>query len=184
MRVIYDERRLTNPFFLFTGLAWGGMIAVSAIAFIQRRLWSSPELQFVPDVTAEAWVTGWEAAGLVGGFCLIIGMLLHAAATRIAADEHGIMELRCWAGDRFLLKWAEVRSWRVESSEEGSFDTDGQGGTVTRTRLVVELASAGKPLVVEQAWHTAVFVELNSVVPLLRSPDAEPEAGELGRSLP
>ena len=179
VRVIYDERRLTNPFFLLSGVAWGGMIAISAIGIMQKRLWSSQALPFVPDASAEVWATGWEA-GLAGGVCLIIGMLLHAASTRIAADKQGITELRCWGGDRFLLKWAEVRSWRVESFEEGSYDTDGQGGIVTRTRLVVDVASAEKPLVMELAWHTAVVAELCSVVPMLRSTDAEPGAAADG----
>ena len=178
MRIIYDERRDTNPCFLLAGLVWGGMLAVSAIAFSESVLGSPPEQRVVPEAPADVWAAGWSAAGLAGGICLLFGLLLRAAVTRIAADEYGIMKLQSWGGDRFLFQWADVRSWRVESYEEASYDMDGQGGMVTLTRLVVELASAERPLVVEHAWQTAVAAELGAVIPMRRRQDAD-----AGRSL-
>ena len=173
MHIIYDERRETNPCFLVTGLAWGGMLAVSVTALLENVLLSSSEHRVVPEASAEAWAAGWEAAGLAGGIFLIFGLLLRAVVTRIAADEHGIKKLHSRSGGCYLFQWADVRSWRVESFEEASYDTDGQGGMVTRTRLVVELESAEKPLVVEHAWQTAVVAELSAIVPMRRRQDAE-----------
>jgi hypothetical protein len=176
VRVIYDERRNTNPFFLLAGLAWGGMFAVSLIAYLENALAASPEQRMVPEKSAEVWAAGWWAAGLAGGICLILGLLLRAAVTRIATDPQGIKMLRSWGGDRLCFEWADVRSWRVESYEEASYDTDGQGGMVTRTRLVVELKSTEIAVVMEHAWHTAVITELRAVVPTRQKQDAEPGA--------
>ena len=176
VRVIYDERRNANPCFLLAGLAWGGMFAVSVTALLEHALVSSPQHRVVPEGAAEVWAAGWGAAGLAGGIFLVVGLLLRAAVTRIAADEYGVKQLRGWGGDRFCFRWADVRSWRVESYEEADYDMDGQGGMVTRTRLVVELESTEKPFVVEHAWQTAVVAELSAVVPMRRSQDAEPGA--------
>lgn len=169
MRIIYDERRDTNPCFLIAGLAWGGMFAVSAATFLENVLWSSPEERVLPDASAEVWAAGWVAAGLVGGVFLILGLLRRAVATRIIADDSGIAFLRAWGVDRSLFQWADVRSWRVESYQEGSYDTDGQGGIITLTRLVVELKSTVEPLVMEHAWQGAIAAELSAVVPMRRS---------------
>ena len=180
LRVIYDERRETNPFFLTTGLFWGGMLAVSMIDFFHEVLRVPPEGRFVQEAPAEVWVVAWKAAGLAGGISLYAGLLLRSVATRIAADEHGITELRCSGGDRHLLKWADVRSWRVESFEDADCDGCGNCCTFTRTRLVVDLESTEKPFVVEHAWQTAVVAELDGAVPMLRSADAEPNAAADG----
>jgi len=168
VRIIYDERRDTNPCFLVTGLAWGGMVAISATAYLQNVLGVSPAQRVVPEASTEIWAAFWEAAGLAGGAFLIVGLLLRAVVTRIAADDSGIYLLRVWGGDRSLFLWADVRSWRVESYQEESYDSDGQGGISTLTRLVVELESTAKPLVVEHAWQTAVAAELSTVVPMRR----------------
>jgi hypothetical protein len=125
-----------------------------------------------PEASAEAWAAGWEAAGLAGGIFLIFGLILRASVTRIAS-EHGIKKLRAWGGGCYLFRWADIRSWRVESFEEASYDTDGQGGMATRTRLVVELESVGKPLVLEQASQAAVVAELNAIVPMRRRQNSE-----------
>lgn len=174
MRIIHDERRETNPCFLVTGLAWGGMLAVSATALLENVLGSSSDHRVVPEGSGAVWAAGWKAAGLVGGIFLILGLLLRAAATRIATDELGIKKMNSLSSGGYLFQWTDVRSWQVESLEEASYDTDGQGGMMTRTRLVVELESAEKPLVVDQAWQTAVAAELSSVVPMRRHQDAEP----------
>ena len=186
MRIIYDERRGdTITFFLVAG---GGMLAISAIAFLhevigvppQQRLVPAvhsflvdffldvkgvpPQQRLVPEVSAEVWAAGWEAAGLAGAIFLIFGLLIRAGETRIAVDERGIKKLRSWGGDCFLIEWANVRSWWVESYEKTSY--------VTVTRLVVELASTEKPFVVEDArYQTAVVAELSAVVPMRRSRD-------------
>ena len=97
---------------------------------------------------------------------LVTGLLLRAVVTRIVADEHGIKKLHSRSGGGYLFQWADVRSWWVESFEEASYDTDGQGGMVTRTRLVVDLKSSEKPLVVEHSWQTAVVAELSAIVPM------------------
>ncbi len=168
VRIIYDERRETNPCFLVTGLAWGGMLAVSVTALLQKVLLSSSEYQVVPEASAEAWAGAWKYGGLVGGIFLIFGLLLRASVTRIAADEDGIKKLGGRGGGCYLFQWADVRSWRVESFEEASYDMDGQGGMVTRTRLVVELESVEKPIVVEQKSQSAIVKELGAIVPMRR----------------
>lgn len=173
MRIIYDERRDTNPCFLIAALAWGGMLSVSAAAFLQNVLWSAPENRVLPEVSTEVWAACWEAAGLAGGVFLIFGLLLRAVAVRLVVDDSGIAFSRAWGSDRALFQWVDVRSWRVESYQEGSYDTDGQGGIIWLTRLVVELESTVKPLVVEHAWQGAVVAELSAVVPMRRSFDAE-----------
>jgi hypothetical protein len=160
VRIIYDERRgETDMAFLVAGLAWGGMLAVSAIAFSQDFLGIPPEQLVVPEASAELWAALWKAAGLGGGISLVFGLLGEGIATRIAVDERGIKKLRSWGGDCFLIEWANVRSWWVESYEKTSY--------VTVTRLVVELASTEKPFVVEDArYQTAVVAELSAVVPI------------------
>jgi hypothetical protein len=165
VRIIYDERRgETAMAFLVAGLAWGGMLAVSAIAFLQDFLGIPPEHLVVPEASAELWAALWKAAGLGGGISLIFGLLGEGIATRIAVDERGIKKLRRWGGDCFLIEWANVRSWWVESYEKTSY--------VTVTRLVVELAPTEKPFVVEDArYQTAVVAELSAVVPMRRSRD-------------
>lgn len=163
MRIIYELRE-TNPCFLVTGLAWGGMLAVSAIALWQDVIGIPPEQRVVPEASAEVWAAGWKFAGLGGGIFLILGLLLQGTATRLAADERGIKKLRSWRGDCFLIEWADIRSWWVESYQKATYETG--------IRLVVELASTEKLFVVEDAcWQTAVVAELSAVVPMRRSRD-------------
>lgn len=164
MRIIYDEKSETNPFFLLTGMAWGGMLAVSAIALGQGFLGIPPEQLVVPEASAELWAALWKAAGVGGGISLIFGLLGQGIATRVAVDEKGIQLSSVFGGDRWLFMWADVRSWRVETYEEASYDSDGGG-----TRLVVELESKAIPLVVKDTWKTAILAELERTIPLLRS---------------
>jgi hypothetical protein len=169
MHIIYDETRETNPCFLVTGLAWGGMLAVTAIALCQDFLRIPLEQRAVPEASAELWAAGWKTAGLGGGISLIFGLLGHGIATRVVVDGKGIKLSSIFGGDRWLFRWAEVRSWRVETYEEASYDSDGCGGIATLTRLVVELDSRAIPLVVKDTWKTAILAELERTIPLLRS---------------
>ena len=169
MHIINDEKSETNPFFLVTGIAWGGMLAVSAIALWQGFLGIPPEQLVVPEASAELWAALWKAAGLGGGISLIFGLLGQGIATRVAVDEKGIQLSSVFGGDRWLFMWADVRSWRVDTYEEADYDSDGCGGIVTRTRLVVELESRAIPLVVKDTWKTAILAELERTIPLLRS---------------
>ena len=153
MRIIYEERRDGGAFFLVAGLLvvllivvgliWGGMLAVSAIT------WSE---------VAEVWDKAWKTVVGVGAILLILGLVDWAGNTRITVDERGIKKLRGWDGDCFLIEWATVGSWRVESYEKASYEMG--------TRLVVEFASAEKPTVLEDPRYlTAVVAELSAVVP-------------------
>ena len=156
MRIIYEERRDGGAFFLVAGLLvvllivvgliWGGMLAVSAIT------WSE---------VAEVWDKAWKTVVGVGAILLILGLVDWAGNTRITVDERGIKKLRGWDGDCFLIEWATVGSWRVESYEKASYEMG--------TRLVVELESKAIPLVVKDTWKTAILAELERTIPLLRS---------------
>ena len=165
MRIIYDERRENDKCFLVAGLAflvagmtWGGPHALSALASLHEVMGVPPQHRVVPEKWAKFWAPGRQAAGTVGGIFLILGLSHRAVATRIAVDERGIKKLRSWGGDCFLIEWANVRSWCVESYEKARYETG--------TRLVVELASTENPFVMEDArYRTAVVAELSAVVP-------------------
>lgn len=168
MQTIYDERREPNPGFITTVAAWGGVIAVPIINFFEGFLNVPPHQRIVTKSLQENWDRGWQFFGVVGAIALVFGLLGWAFATRVAVDGKGIKLSSIFGGDRWLFMWADVRSWRVETYEEASYDSDGCGGIATLTRLVVELEPKAIPLVVKDTWKTAILAELERTIPLLR----------------
>lgn len=155
-RLIYDERRDPNCFFLLTGLVWGGLIAASALSVIGSSA--------VPPECGQVLSIAWEAGGVGGGFCLLLGLLVRAAAIRLVADKIGVRRLSVLGRDQWLFRWADVRSWHLESYREATYDMDGFGGEVTRTRLVVEQGPAQRT-VLDREWHIAISEELRTRLP-------------------
>ena len=160
------------------------MIAIPTIDFVQGFLNVPPHQRLVTKSLKETWDRGWQFFGVVGAIALVFGLLGWAFATRVVVDGKGIKLSRIFGGDRWLFQWADVRSWRVETYEEASYDSDGCGGIATLTRLVIELESRAIPLVVKNTWKTAILAELETAIPLLRSeehqqtnPVAEDEFG-------
>jgi hypothetical protein len=173
VRTIYDERLEPNPGFITTALTWGSVIAIPAIDFVQGALKVPSGERVVTKDLAETWARGWHFFAIIGAIALIFGLLGWAIATRVAVDVKGIQLWSKFSGDRWLFQWADVRSWRIETYEEESYDSDGCGGIATLTRLVVDLESQAKPLVVKDIWKTAVLTELSRTIPLLQTQEPQ-----------
>lgn len=154
MRIIYDERR--RAMFVLAGLLVVGLI-VCGILDVSAITFSFAEKALDKSLT--------HAEQLVAAVVFLVLLLVVlplvvfvVTAIRITVDERGIKKLCRWDGDCFLIEWATVGSWRVESYDKASYEMG--------TRLVVEFASAEKRFVLEDPRYlTAVVAELSAVVP-------------------
>ena len=109
------------------------------------------------------------------GLILVVALLNHSW---IVADQSGLMRVKILGRKVRLLKWKDVRSWRVESF--GSSRRSEYGEVLWMLRLVVELKNA-PPLVVEEPWFASVVKELRLAVPDLHASYAPPHGRELER---
>jgi hypothetical protein len=172
-RLIYDEVRESScghiPFMftVFAMLLWGGVLYAFVIYQCRDFDWFPAHLPFAAKWDAftskekerNAFVA--IAVLLILTIFSIFEIIAWVVATRIAVDKRGIKKLRRWGGDCFLVEWANVRSWWVESYKKSRFETV--------TRLVVKFKSKEKPFVLEEApYQMALIAELSAFVPMRR----------------
>jgi hypothetical protein len=111
----------------------------------------------------------WGGAWLL---FLVWALLNHSW---IVADQSGLSRVGIRGRKVRLLKWKDVRSWRVESYESSRNPETGQ--SVWMSRLVVKLKNA-PPLVVPEAWFASFVKELRLAVPELHASYAPPRGRE------
>jgi formylglycine-generating enzyme required for sulfatase activity/serine/threonine protein kinase len=139
------------------------MRTYAPVGFTQRR--DEPASPAKTRIEPSTHDVVWGGAWLL---FLVWALLNHSW---IVADQSGLSRVGIRGRKVRLLKWKDVRSWRVESYESSRSTETGQA--VWMSRLVVKLKNA-PPLVVPETWFASVVKELRLAVPELHASYAPP----------